>query len=153
MSSSSAESPRVDEARARVARICAELLNDGACQIRVRIVVPDDEPIQAWFYSKTGNRWERTGHAASKGSLAVSLREVMQGLASHPPTNSWQVRHHSTADLEDVDLKFDREAVALHRGSNMRSWVTGALFDDVRATKQDRRRATKRAGKKALRRR
>lgn len=144
MSSSSSESALVDEARQWISTQCADLLREGSYQIRVRIVAPNGEPTGAMLYRRQANHWTRTDQSINGAELASAVRSVVQMLASHPPTDVWNIRHRSTSDFEDLDLQFHRDAVDAHADDQLRSWISGVLFKDPRASRQDRRTAPQR---------
>ncbi|MGE3317114.1 MAG: hypothetical protein AB7O26_18510 [Planctomycetaceae bacterium] len=144
--SSSSETFLVDAAREWISTKCADLLREGSCHIRVRVMVPNGEPTGALIYRRDSNHWNRTDHSVDGAELAAAVRSVVQMLASHPPTDAWNVRYHSASDFEDLDLQFHREAVEAHTDDQLRSWVSGVLFKDPRASRQDRRTAPQRGG-------
>jgi hypothetical protein len=144
MTSSADETPLVDDARHWIAQTCSTLLNEGVYVVRVRIAEPNGDPTHASIYKHINNQWVQTPYSVDGGEMTLAVRAVGRMLASHPPTDSWQVRSCSSDDFEDIDLHFKRDPVVEHAGKNLLSWVTGILFKDTHASGQDRRRAAAR---------
>lgn len=141
MASASEEPALIDDARRWIASSCAALLNEGVYKIRVRLIEPKGDPVHASIYQHVDNRWTQTSYSVDGREVTSAVQAVSRMLASHPPTDSWHVRTSIADDFEDIDLQFHREAVNAHAGTNMLSWVTGALFKDAHASGQDRRRS------------
>lgn len=137
----SGEADLIDAARRWIVSSCAALLNEGVYKIRVRLIEPKGDPVHASIYQHVDNRWTQTSYSVDGREVTTAVQTVSRMLASHPPTDSWHVRHSIADDFEDIDLQFYREAVKAHAGTNMLSWVTGLLFKDTHASRQDRRRS------------
>jgi hypothetical protein len=140
MSSAKAESLAVDEARQLICREFARLLNSGNFVVRVRIVVTEGQPAEAWFYSHRDNDWHKESAAITERTLVQALAETLDMLATREHADEWLARKRISADYHDTEMKFHRDKLESRLGAKLASVLEGLLFHDSHNSKKDKRR-------------
>lgn len=139
MSSAKAETLHIDEARSWVAHHVAKLVGAGALQVRIRVLRPHQNPTEAWLYRHQNNQWVKTEFQVSDPPLVMAVQDVAEMLSAHPPTEDWHTRRRQATDFEDTDITFQKDSVIRYRGTNLESWLRGALFKDAPILPESRR--------------
>lgn len=141
MSSTKEGSPDIDQARELLCRTFARMVNAGSVTVRTRIVLSDQEPVEAWFYAHGGDGWQKDPEGVTGRELVRALQEATEMLASKGDGDEWSVKQHSSADCHDTDIQFHREKIQHRVGRKLESALMGLLFRDAHDSKKDVRRS------------
>ena len=141
MSSSRAGSVAVDQARQLVRSECARSMRAGHFTVRVRIMQSAGEPVEAGFYLRGADGWQKQPEHITDRELVHALAETLDMLVSKGQGDEWLVHRHVVSDGYDTDLQFHPDKFEGRLGDQLDSALDGLLFRDSHDSKKDLRRS------------
>jgi hypothetical protein len=125
----------------------------GATRFQVRIIKPNGEPLDAWFYVHQDHTWKKQSDVTFRPETISMLEEQLRQIASHEHTDDWTSRHRQHSDQVDFDIQFQKDVIEQHPEDKLSSYLLGSLFERARDSEKDSRRSIRpptavRAGRK-----
>ncbi|MCY2967852.1 MAG: hypothetical protein NT069_30195 [Planctomycetota bacterium] len=129
----------VDATQHLICEVFASLLDAGASQVRVRVVLKQGAPTNAWFYSYVNHDWHKAARMVTDPVQAAAVKEQMEFIGTKGQGEAWHCRQHGAADIADTDIAFHSEKIHEHLGTALPSLLLGMLFRDNHDSRDDNR--------------
>lgn len=141
MSSTTAGSSQVDQAREVICHQIAGSLNAGRFAVRVRINTRNGQASEARFYSHGDQGWQNEAQPVTSAPLVRGIEETLAMLTSKGHGDEWSIRHNVHADGHETDIRFHREKLSASLGDGLAKVLDGVLFRDQHDSRKDSRRS------------